>query len=248
VTTPTSEPTTRTCPRCGRPLPTFTIPGLRGRGEITLHGQCDCEAAEERAERRMERAAQLESAWKATGVPMEYRGVEPDRDTLSSLDLDAGNGLYVHGSRGTGKTTMACRVLKAYVATHTGGQGWCSARFVSAPAWLDRMRDAYDRRGASAEEEFERASRTAFLVLDDVGKFPSRVTDWAVGKLFRLVDERCSERRPTVFTSKYSPSALYGRLVEGGDPDTAGDVVSRIRLRCRMVPCSGEDMRLRVSK
>lgn len=246
MTTPTSEPTARTCPHCGRPLPTFTIPALHGRGTITLHGDCNCDkaVAEMEAELRRERSEALRSAWTSTGVPREYLGVSPDREALSSIDLDAGNGLYLHGHRGTGKTTKACEILKAYVAGHTSERGWCSARFVSAPAWLDRMRDAYDRRGASAEEEFERASRTGFLVLDDLGKFTSRVTDWAVGKIFRLVDERWSERRPTVFTSKYSVSALSDRLMECGDTDTVGDIASRISGMCRSVRFDGPDRRL----
>jgi len=246
VTTPTSEPTTRTCPHCGRPLPTFTIPALHGKRTITLHGDCDCDGAvaEEREAKRAERASQLDGAWRATGVPKEFRGVDPDRDTLSSLDLSKGRGLYLHGNRGTGKTTMACRVLKAYVATHTSGQGWCSARFVSAPAWIERMRDA-DRRWSGAEDEYGKAAGTDFLVFDEIGKAASRT---GVTRLFRLVDERCSEMRPTVYTSKYSLSELYTKLSEYGDPDTAGDIVSRIRLRCRRIACSGDDMRLRVSE
>lgn len=237
--------TEATCPHCGRPLPTFTIPALHGKGTITIHGECDCEAAvsEERDAARRERQDQLSVAWGATGVPKRYRDVAPDPSLLDRLR--DGGGLYLCGPRGTGKTTAACAALKAYVARNTSrATGWCSARFVSAPAWLDRMKDAYDRRGASADEEFGRAAGTGLLVLDDIGKFTSRVTDWAVGKLFRLVDERYSEERPTVFTSQYDLAGLSVRLTVGDDSDTPDAIVSRIFETCEQRRFDGPDRRL----
>lgn len=232
------------CPHCGRPYRTFEIPpliGTRGR-VIALPCDCDGARAEERDSRRGERQTQLRTAWRATGVPERYMGVDPDLAALPTIE--SGTGMYICGPRGTGKTRAACAVLKAYVARHTSRQGWCSARFVSVPRWLDSMQDAYDRRGASAEDAFQTAAGCSLLVLDDLGKVTSRVSDWTVGKLFRLVDERYNAMRPTVYTSQYKLSELAARLTPGTDTDTPDAMISRIFETCVQMLMDGPDRRM----
>lgn len=229
------------------PLPTFTLPARFGGLPRVITSPCGCEGsmAEERERLRAERSETLRRAWERTGVPAEYLDVAPDSARLESLDLDEGQGLYLHGTRGTGKTMVACAVLKAYVARNTDAGGWCSARFVSAPRWLSRMQDMMGRWGDSAEDEFQRAAGTGLLVFDDIGKISSRVSDWAVGKMFELVDARCSGRRPTIYTSKYDLGGLAERLeLEDGDGETSGDIVSRIYRRSVRERFDGPDMRL----
>lgn len=235
-----------TCPHCGRPLPTYVIPAMFGSPERIVAKRCDCEAAVSEARERAvaERSAVLRRAWERTGVPAEYLDVDPDRGRLESLDLDAGMGMYIHGDRGTGKTTTACAILKAYVAGHTSEAGWCSARYVSAPRWLGRMRDRIGRWGDSVEDEYQRAAGVSFLVLDDIGKVDSRSREWATARLFDLVEDRCSNRRPTVFTSKYELGALADHLDTEDGGETSGDLVSRIYKRSVQERFEGCDMRL----
>lgn len=242
----TTAPTTR-CPFCGREYPKIVIPSFMGIPErVVTSRTCDCpDFLKDKAMRkRDERQEQLKAAWKRTGVPLDYKDVHPNHELLGSIDLEAGHGLYLHGKRGTGKTTEACRVLKAYVATSTDDHGWCSARFVSALDWLDKMQDAYHHYSASAEDEFQRAAGVEFLVLDDMGKVNSRVSDWTLGKLFRLVDIRYRNRKPTIYTSKYSLGKLAERLTIDTDAESAGDMVSRINQRCRRIEYDGPDLRL----
>lgn len=211
-----------------------------------VHPVCSCEGfVSEYVERsRGRRREALTRAWEGTGVPAEYRDVTPDFERLDRIDLEGGGGLYLHGRRGTGKTHDACRVLKAYVARNASEDGWCSARFVPVLDWLDRMQDAYHKWSWSAEDEYQRAAGTGLLVLDDIGKTNSRVSDWTIGKLFRLVDDRYRSRRPTIFTSKYGLGELAERLAVDGDADKSGDMVSRIRQRCERVGYDGPDRRL----
>jgi DNA replication protein DnaC/primosomal protein DnaI len=174
-------------------------------------------------------------------VPKRYLEVEPDYSHID--DLENGLGTYLYGTRGVGKTYSACAMLKAYVARHTNDSGWCSARFVSANAWLDSIQETFGRWNSSAEEAFQRAAGTGLLVIDDFGKLNSKANDWALSRLFRLVDERYSDMRPTIFTSKYSLSQLAERF-SAVDPETSGDLISRIRETCRGVPMTGADRRL----
>lgn len=250
---PTSQSSTSTpstadaCPHCGKPYPRFEIAPLHPGGRsFWVSGQCECDGAvaERTREERTERQRCLRRAWEQTGVPKDYRDVLPDGDGLSRLDLENGEGLYLHGPRGTGKTTDACRLLKAYVMRNTDAQGYCSARFVSTSRWLSSMQDTFGMRGVSGDELFYRVANTTFLVLDDIGKISATNPDWAVRKLFDLVDERCSNHRPTVITSKFSLPELVGRLTVNGDDDIGGDIVSRIRKMCQPKRYDGRDMRI----
>lgn len=242
----TSQPTPDVCPYCGNPYPVFILPALFGAKQRTIRARCSCDGAmaEEARVARAERQKLLRSAWERTGVPKAYLDVEADKAGLALLDLAEGNGLYLHGERGTGKTQAACALLKAYVARNTSDAGWCSARFFSAPRWLDSIQEAYGKWGASAEDAFYRAAGVDFLVFDDIGKLNSNATAWAVGKLFELVDERYCEKRPTVFTSKFDIPSLAMALSVNGSVDVSGDIVSRIRQRCEPVLFEGPDRRL----
>jgi DNA replication protein DnaC len=177
----------------------------------------------------------LVSAWHNTGVPKRFYEVQPDRDGLAELEFSGG--LYLTGPKGTGKTTAACRILKAYVRENQSN-GWVSARFLSVPDWLGSMRGVW---GDQEEEAFQRASRCRLLVLDDIGK--GKPTEWAIERLFRLVDDRYNGARPTIFTSQYDLGELGERCTVNGDAETADAMVSRIYESCKGVVFDGEDLR-----
>lgn len=239
-----SRSTTEVCPHCGERLRTYAIPAMYGGREHFMTIKCECEGAvRERRELEIRRrSGGLRAAWERTGVPKRYLDVAPDFARMEALT--DGRGLYIFGDRGNGKTKAACSVLKAYVARHTSESGWCSARFMSASRWLDSIQDTYGRWSASAEDAFQRAAGVNFLVLDDIGKVGSRVSEWSVGKLFRLVDERYNDKKTTVFTSRYKLSGLAQRLAVEGDDETPGDMVSRIRETCEAIPMMGRDYRI----
>jgi DNA replication protein DnaC/primosomal protein DnaI len=184
---------------------------------------------------------QLAHAWGLSNVPKRYRDVAPDKTVLGALE--SGSGFYLVGDNGTGKTQAACAMLKAWFARHTRADGWCSARFVSVPEWLDKMQDTYGSR-ASSEDVFWTAAGPHVVVLDDIGKLNSRLSEWVVGKLFRLIDTRYSEMRPTIFTSQYRLSDLSSRLVVGEDTETPDAIVSRIFEMCEQRRFDGPDKRL----
>lgn len=230
--------TAKTCPYCGKPYPIVTIPALLNIPERTVQSAecgCDGEKAALHAAYRRSMQSDLVRAWHNTGVPKKFQEVQPDRDGLAELEFSGG--LYLTGPKGTGKTTSACRILKAYVRENQSN-GWVSARFVSVPDWLGSMRGVW---GSQEEEAFQRASRCKLLVLDDIGK--GKPTEWAMERLFRLVDSRYNGARPTIFTSQYDLGELGERCTVNGDAETADAMVSRIYETCKGIVFDGEDHR-----
>jgi DNA replication protein DnaC len=164
--------------------------------------------------RKIERA-------RATGVsatlPKRFRGVSFDRPPVTEMTgrpgtravvadvrefceriderLDAGQGLWLEGDPGTGKTTLAMLVSKA--ALDAGR----TAAIYSLPGLLARIRRTYD--GEAGEDSyftfFNRLVSVDLLHLDDLGA-ESR-SEWVLEQLYAIVDRRYSDQRSIVVTT-----------------------------------------------
>lgn len=195
---------------------------------------CECRA------RRAPRSRGVASA-----IPARYRGVSFERPPISdmarqpesravvgavreyveALDerLAAGEGLWLTGDVGTGKTSLAMLVSAAALdAGH-------SVAIYSLPRLLARIRRTYD---AEPGEDsyltfFERLTSVDLLHLDDLGA--EKRSDWVLEQLYAIVDERYSAQRAMVVTTNLDEAELeqqigartVSRLVEiCGDPLT----------------------------
>lgn len=168
------------------------------------------------------------------GVPEKYAGVEPD--LVRAERLAAGTSFYVHGVSGDGKTTQAAALLKGWL-----DRGLASATWVTSVALLAQISDTYGGRGSEVAVVGSYA-RCGLLVLDDLGK--ERAGDWALSKLWWLVDERYANRRPTVITSQHGTGELAAIMAREGSEATAQAIVSRIRESYRGIDCGPTDRRL----
>lgn len=178
-------------------------------------------------------------ALKAAGVPTRYLDAKPRPDLL--------NGAYLYGKTGRGKTHAACGAIRAFVQRHIieveeehlyyGPR----ARFVNVPVWFSEIRAIYDRRGKSEREVFDRYARCSLLVLDDLGK--GSKSEWAVERLYLLLDYRCNERLPTIITSNYGLAKVASMLTS--DEDTLQAIASRALAVCNEngIEVTGPDRR-----
>jgi DNA replication protein DnaC/primosomal protein DnaI len=171
-----------------------------------------------------------------------YMDAEPRPDLLG--------GAYITGHAGVGKTHAACGAIRAFVERHVkeieGMQLYTGSRakFVSAPAWFAQMRATYGRRGESEQDVFDRYARCGLLVLDDLGK--GSKTDWAVERIYMLLDYRSTHKLPTIITSNYDLGEVASIL--STDEQSKEAIASRISGMCRGVRMSGQDRRLKNSR
>lgn len=178
-------------------------------------------------------------ALKAAGVPTRYLSAEPRPDLLG--------GAYLYGKTGRGKTHAACGAIRAFVERHVieveGVHMYHGprARFVNVPVWFSEIRATYDNRGESEQDVFDRYARCRLLVLDDLGK--GSKTEWAVERLYMLLDHRCNEQLPTIITSNYGLAKVAGMLTT--DEDTMQAIASRALDVCdgNGILMEGRDMR-----
>ena len=186
-------------------------------------------------------------------IPAKYRGVSFERPPVTQIDnfvvkrvrdysenldrnLGEGNGLWLMGDTGTGKTTLGMLVASQALAAGK------SVAVYFTPKLLNRIRQTYQE----AESEnaytafFDQVTSVDLLYIDDLGS--ERHTDWVVEQLYAVINERYENRRSVLVTSN-APGDVdrgTGELREQIGPRT----VSRLIEMCGdPLPLFGPDHR-----
>ncbi len=203
-----------------------------------------CECREPRLKRGRVRGV-------ASAIPPRYRGVSFDRPPVSDMvrhaetreavkkvhsfidnldaNLGAGQGLWLFGDTGTGKTTLAMLVSKA--ATEMGH----SVAIYSLPKLLARIRRTYDDEAGSDSYGafFERLTSVDLLHIDDFGA--EKRSDWVLEQLYALVNERYEDERSIMLTTNLAVDKLEDQI--------GTRTVSRLTETCSQIPLFGADRR-----
>ncbi len=185
-------------------------------GEDNLAYKCDC------LEPRLARAR---NSGINSVIPARYRGVSFDRPPVTEIDRDAvnavrdwtdsldknleeGNGLWLMGDTGTGKTTLAM-----LVSTMTLKAGH-SVAIYSLPKLLARIRATFDAAAGeeSYSEFFERLCDVDLLHIDDLGA--EKQTEWVLEQLYSLINERYERQRSIVVTTNLQQHELEAQIGE----------------------------------
>jgi DNA replication protein DnaC len=169
-----------------------------------------CECREQRLRRGRVRGI-------ASVIPPRYRGVSFDRPPVSDMErdmgtrhvvgavrayiddlsenLDAGRGLWLMGTTGTGKTTLGMLIAKAALAAGR------TAAVYFTPKLLTQIRQTYQATDSEDAYDafFRRLTSVDLLYIDDLGS--ERHTDWVVEQLYALVNERYENQRSVLLTS-----------------------------------------------
>jgi len=230
-------------------------PGGGGEGEACPLGECDgsgflIDAATNTASDCRCRAARISRSRTrrlAGRIPRRYQGVSFDRAPVSDIaktapdqvqavrryvkeidrNLDRGNGLWIAGDVGTGKTTLAMLVSKA--ALEAGR----SVAIYSLPRLLNILRESMDST-AGKLDLLDRLTAVDLLHIDDLGA--ENQTEWVLEQLYSIVNARYEAERAIVATTNLMPDELADRL--------GARTVSRLVEICgELLPLFGSDMR-----
>jgi DNA replication protein DnaC len=203
-----------------------------------------CECREERLNRGRSRGI-------SSVIPPRYRGVSFDRPPVSDMArdlqtkiavnevrgylddleerLEEGQGLWLFGDTGTGKTTLAMLISKA--ALEAGK----TVAIYSLPKLLARIRRTYDSEpgGDSYLSFFERLTSVDLLHIDDLGA--EKRSDWVLEQLYALVNERYEAQRSILITTNLPHPELEEQI--------GSRTVSRLTQMCDEVEVRGDDRR-----
>lgn len=165
------------------------------------------------------------------------------RDKLPENNQDPGrNGLFITGPKGTGKTHLAAAIANKLMQSGT------AVICMTMIDLLDRIKRTYDQRtqwGTSEGAVLNTYKEVPLLIIDDMGKEPA--TEWAVSKIYAIINARYEAYLPTIITTNYTDSELVKRLTpkDTGDDTTADATIDRLREMCVGIVTTGASWRSR---
>lgn len=163
------------------------------------------------------------------------------RDKLPHGDNEPGrNGLFITGPKGTGKTHLAAAIANQLMQQGT------AVICMTMIDLLDRIKQTYEKQkqwGTSEGAILNTYKEVPLLIIDDMGKEPA--TEWAVSKIYAIINARYEEYLPTIITTNYSDSELVKRLTpkDSGDSTTADATIDRLREMCAAIVTTGDSWR-----
>lgn len=143
--------------------------------------------------------------------------------------LAHGEGLYLYGPPGVGKTHALTALARELIEAHL-----VETLILSVPALGTRLRQLL-----SASDSFRREALLAqmkqvqLLILDDLGL--EKHSAWLSDLLAQVIDERWRMRRPVLLASAFPPERLAHRY--------SAQMLSRVRAMCHMLGLEGPDRR-----
>ena len=152
------------------------------------------------------------------------------------------NGLFITGPKGTGKTHLAAAIANQLMEEGT------AVICMTMIDLLDRIKQTYEKQkqwGASEGSVLNTYKEVPLLIIDDMGKEPA--TEWAVSKIYAIINARYEAYLPTIITTNYSDSELVRRLTpkDTGDSTTADATIDRLREMCAAIVTTGDSWRSR---
>lgn len=195
---------------------------------------------------RYARMRDLEGKCRAAGIPRRYavmtfedyeetvenqRAIRMARWYSQDKPLTS---LYIMGGCGTGKTFMASLISKELISRGD------KVRFVDVPSLLGELKESFDRKDQSAEAILRRYAGAEVLVLDDLGA--GQISAWAIGVMYRLINDRYNEERRTIITSNYDLNTLR-TVLSREDAFAGGRLISRLKGMCEFAYLGMNDRR-----
>jgi len=177
---------------------------------------CDCR--ERRMARRRARGVRSVIPRRYRDVSLEIArndGVNPVvlkvvGDFLEEIEprLDKGQGLWLAGGVGAGKTALAMLVSKTAI------EAGRTVAIYSLPKLLARIRATYEKDlgGDSYTQFFDRLISVDLLHVDDLGV--EKRSDWVLEQLYAVVNERYETERSMVVTTNLEQPALEEHIGE----------------------------------
>ena len=147
-----------------------------------------------------------------------------------------GEGLYIEGTNGTGKTHLA-----AAIALQLIGEGIPVICKTSADMMAD-IKHGFDSGEVTEYDVLKAYKEVDLLVVDDLGK--EQCTDWSVSTLYSILNDRYEDMKPTIVTTNFNTDGLMKALTpKGMDNSKIMAIISRLRETSAVLTMAWKDCR-----
>lgn len=149
------------------------------------------------------------------------------------------NGLFISGTKGTGKTHLAAAIANQLI------QDGMPVICMTMIDLLAKIKETFDGGKGSTEADILRIYKDVpLLIMDDIGTEPP--TEWGLSKIYTIINARYEGYMPTIITTNYSGDELIRRMTPATDDGyTAAKTIDRLREMCAGIEMTWESWRLR---
>ena len=198
------------------------------------------------------RQREVDEKLRLAKIPARYKGKTFEDYQVDNDNADAvakakkylknpQNGLLFYGKPGRGKSLLAAIISQEMLKKGK------SVIFRDVPSLLENLQQSYDNKNnGTINEKMEALTKVDLLVLDDVGT--EKPTEWAITRLYLIINERYNANKPMIVTSNYSGVELAKRLNNpvGAKSEgvTGNRIVSRLSEMCEVATLGGRDRRI----
>lgn len=147
-----------------------------------------------------------------------------------------GDGLYIEGTNGTGKTHLAAAIALQLI--NEGIPVVCK----TSSDLLGDIKRSFSFEGAKEHEVLDVYKKVDLLIIDDLGK--EQCSDWSMSTLYSILNDRYEDMKPTIVTTNYNADELVQALTpKGFDNTKIVAIISRLRETSTVMTMAWEDIR-----
>lgn len=171
-------------------------------------------------------------------IPPRFYNVSYETDVSDRMkeiftkQIKSGNGVYLYGPRGVGKTHVVCAIAKNIL--ESGIDVW----YLNTSEFLEKLRQEFNNETYSDDNHGllkEVMNFKGVLILDDIGA--EKASEWTRERLYLVINKKYEEMQPIIFTSNCDLEILSARLEDR--------ITSRIIGMTEILEKNGEDRRLK---
>lgn len=150
--------------------------------------------------------------------------------------FERGDGLYIEGTNGTGKTHLAAAI--ALELLKKGVPVICK----TGADILQDIRKAYDCNDVSEEKVINLYKDVDLLIIDDLGK--ESCTEWSASIFYSIINDRYENMKPVIITTNYGANQLIEKMTpKGGDNSAITAIISRLQETSMIITMAWRDIR-----
>ncbi len=134
------------------------------------------------------------------------------------------DGIIIYGSIGYDNTYLAASIANKLIENNK------IVLMEKCSSIMDRIKESFNRESITESEIIELYSNVDMLIIDDLGS--ETIRQWALEKLYKIINNRYENELPIIITSKYNRNEIINKLSNEDDLEIVQELVQILYRMC----------------